>query len=397
QEGHDCLALCPVVLHHVSPGQFRAEMLRRGIEVSETGPGLFHYRDGAVEVHGLPRIFDRAVRSEFLAEQLSRFQPDVVLVSASPATYLLESALRAAPGRVVYLAHGHHDLPFGPSAQDIDLEKSRLLRCTRAVVAVSRYEQIYLREHGGVESILLHFPAYGDGPFPAMGCFDRGSVTLMKGSISKGVDLFLQLAREFPDQEFNLIRWSLGATTETKIGQLANVHLVDPADDVDEIYRGTKITLMPSMVVETFGLVAVESMLRGIPVLASDLGGLPEAKLGVDWVLPIQPAAFRNGDYVSAEQDIAPWRDALSLMLSDRIAYERCSAESRAAADHFVAPLSARPFEDLFRSFQNHRPRASRPQARSIAVVDPFDAGHLLAVELGRRGHSCIAVISNGH
>src|SRR5262249_25551141 len=36
-------------------------------------------------------------------------------------------------------------------------------------------------------------------------------------------------------------------------------------------------------------------------------------------------------------------------------------------------------------------------QARSIAVVDPFDAGHLLAVELGRRGHSCIAVISNGH
>ena len=47
----------------------------------------------------------------------------------------------------------------------------------------------------------------------------------------------------------------------------------------------TRILLVPSLWGEAFGLVVVEAMLRGIPVLASNVGGLVEAKLGVDYIL----------------------------------------------------------------------------------------------------------------
>ena len=78
-------------------------------------------------------------------------------------------------------------------------------------------------------------------------------------------------------------------------------------------------------------------------------------------------------------------------MLSDRSEYDRCSEASRAAASHFVAGIDVRPFEDLFRTVRSQR--SSQP----VAVVDPFDAGYLLAQELVRREYSCISIVSSPH
>ncbi len=46
----------------------------------------------------------------------------------------------------------------------------------------------------------------------------------------------------------------------------------DPADFYPAVFANTKMLLMPSLWFESFGLVAVEAMLNGIPVLASDRG-----------------------------------------------------------------------------------------------------------------------------
>lgn len=47
--------------------------------------------------------------------------------------------------------------------------------------------------------------------------------------------------------------------------------------DIRDIYRRTKILLVPSQWQESFGRVVIEAMHNGIPVIASDIGGLPEA------------------------------------------------------------------------------------------------------------------------
>lgn len=47
-------------------------------------------------------------------------------------------------------------------------------------------------------------------------------------------------------------------------------------DHIDSVFAGVEILVIPSIRQESFGRVAVEAMARGIPVIATDCGGLPE-------------------------------------------------------------------------------------------------------------------------
>lgn len=88
--------------------------------------------------------------------------------------------------------------------------------------------------------------------------------------------------------------------------------------------------------------------------MASDSGGLPEAKLGVDYVLPVRQIEYyerRLNDRmlpvpVVPEQDISPWLEALQHLLLDRAWYEQLSTASREAALVFVSNVGVEPFED---------------------------------------------------
>ena len=128
---------------------------------------------------------------------------------------------------------------------------------------------------------------------------------------------------------------------------MPNVTILEPADDIGPILEGTRILLAPSLWPESFGYVVIEAMLRGIPVLASDIGGLPEAKLGVDYLLPVTPARHHEGRCVSPPQDLGPWNAALDELLTSRPTYERCARESQDAALRFHAGVDARHFEAL--------------------------------------------------
>ena len=68
--------------------------------------------------------------------------------------------------------------------------------------------------------------------------------------------------------------------------KLPNVQFLPNARNIDDVLTRTSILLMPSLWYEGFGLIVMESMLRGIPVVASDSGGLTEAKRGTGYVIP---------------------------------------------------------------------------------------------------------------
>jgi glycosyltransferase involved in cell wall biosynthesis len=66
-----------------------------------------------------------------------------------------------------------------------------------------------------------------------------------------------------------------------------------PEDDLALAYRAATLTVVPTVALEGFGLVAAESLAAGTPVLATPVGGLPEVlhDLSPDLVLPAAGAA----------------------------------------------------------------------------------------------------------
>lgn len=359
RQGHECLVLSRA-LTSSSDGprnmqQFAGEMKARGTTFQEVEPNVFSYKYERVEVEAL-NFSSPEEQRDYLIRRLKAMKPDWIFVTDDKRRSMLKMATEAAPSRVILLLQTIIQLPFGPLAVDKNPEFAELVKAARAIIVISNFMKRYIHDHAGLDAFLLPMPVYGTGPFPDLSGFDRGYVTMINPCELKGVSIFIGLAREFPDIEFAAVpTWGADQDLIDRLQALPNVRILKPADDIEGILGQTRILLVPSLWPETFGYVVPEAMLRGIPVLASNVGGLPEAKLGVDYVLPVVPGEFRAGGFVSPPQDLAPWSQALGELLSDEGGYRRCSQLSRQAAHDFVATASVARFETLLNQLAEDR------------------------------------------
>ena len=62
----------------------------------------------------------------------------------------------------------------------------------------------------------------------------------------------------------------------TRARGIADVHWLGPRDDIPDLFADADLVVVPSTEPEPYGLVAVEALASGAPLLASDAGGLPE-------------------------------------------------------------------------------------------------------------------------
>jgi glycosyltransferase involved in cell wall biosynthesis len=107
-------------------------------------------------------------------------------------------------------------------------------------------------------------------------------------------------------------------------------------DDVRSILRRWAVFAQPSLF-EGFGVSALEAMAEGLPVVATDVGGLPE--LVLDGV---------TGSLVPAH-DPARLAEALRMLLLDPAARARLGASARSrAAEHFSVPRMAAEVESVY-------------------------------------------------
>jgi glycosyltransferase involved in cell wall biosynthesis len=84
-----------------------------------------------------------------------------------------------------------------------------------------------------------------------------------------------------------------------------------------EVYRETALLLAPSQWNEAFGRVLLEAQVSGIPVVASRVGGIPEALHSGAILLPPSESPAR-------------WAEAVEGVLSDPAACQRLSEAARA-------------------------------------------------------------------
>ena len=326
-----------------------------------------------IVIHG---VRDLARRTPVLREHIQDFKPDWVLVSSEDVAHtLLREAFAVAADRLVYLAHTPQWYPFGPASWHPDKHATEIIQQARAVVAIAKTTAAYIQQHGGAQAEVIHPPMYGQPPWPHFGSFGSGFVLMINPSVVKGISIFLELARRFPHVEFaGLAGWGTTSADRREMDSLPNVRVLDPVADIDEALAQARLLLMPSLWFEGFGLITMEAMLRGLPVIASDAGGLVEAKQGTGFVIPVRPiekfvAVFDEAHMprpVDVPQDIGPWEHALEQLLTDEHLYWREAEASRHAAEQFVSGLRASDFGDLLGRLTHGNPAPS-PEQRKLS------------------------------
>jgi surfactin synthase thioesterase subunit/glycosyltransferase involved in cell wall biosynthesis len=373
QRGHRCVVVSAAI------GGADETILKDGIEIRS--------------------IHDFARRSAILKDHIRDVQPDWVLVSSEDLSHvLLREAEQAAPQKLIYLAHTPQFYPFGPESWNPDKKATETIRRARVVVAIGDHMAGYIRQHTSADAHVIHPPIYGAPSRGPIDTSNRRLVLMINPCLVKGIDIFTGVAGRFPDVPFAaLIGWGTTTADKERLARIPNVRLLSSVPDIDDVLNQTRVLLMPSIWYEGFGLIVMEAMLRGVPVIASNSGGLMEAKEGTGYVIPVRPVERYLPEFdethmpipVRAEQDLAPWEAALRELLTDSRAYDQEVKRSLTRATTFVSGLNAADFEDLL--VRNLQPALRILLAQNSHYYPSHGGGdksnRLLMEALAARGH----------
>ena len=369
--GHRCFVVTRIDRFGKEGAQgFAAELAARDVETEPVEYGV-RYRLGGVDI--IAATHSPSFRAFFVAEK-NAFRPDVIIASTDdPAQLLLEAALEDPRAATVFLARATVALPFGPDAAFTSTEKTEFLRRADAVIGVSEYVASYMRDCSGIPAIHVPIALPEPGPHPQVGSFDNQFVTLVNPCAVKGLVVFLALAEAMPHLDFAAVpTW--GATSDDlhRIKRHPNITILPKVDRINDLLARTRVLLVPSLWTEARSRLVVEAMLAGVPVIASNLGGLPEAKMHVPYILPLRPiegySHKLNEQMVPVAlvppQDIGPWQEALHRLTSDHAHWEDLARLSRSTALAYAEATTIEPFERFISSL----PRKSRSGAAVIAT-----------------------------
>jgi surfactin synthase thioesterase subunit/glycosyltransferase involved in cell wall biosynthesis len=378
-----------------------AELRKRGIEPDTSDGTMARFQLHGVDV--LTLSMSPHLRPFFQA-QIDEFDPDIIVTSTDdPGQLLFGLAVKAPRARVVYLVRATIAVPFGPDSSMVSATKTEALKRADGVVGVSHYVANYVREWSGLDAVHVPISLLDPGSnFPELGHWDNPYVSMVNPCAVKGISIFLQIADLMSEVQFAAVPlWGTQKAELEELRMRPNIHLIGPYDNMDDLLRQTSIMLVPSIWAEARSRVVLESMSRGIPVLASDVGGLHEAKLGVPYLVRVKPIVRYMPSLDSnmvpiadvPPQDAGPWVEILTDLLHSRSRWEDLARSSRKAALQYAENLTVEPFEKYLLDLLQKPKRTHAPQPVKPALTD--DKRRLLALRVKQRASGTRTESSN--
>lgn len=205
-------------------------------------------------------------------QYLEQFQPDACLLQAE-GYFECWKALQKYPQckTFLYVQNGYELQRF----QNQSIQLPHLL-------SNSQFIQTKVKLENKLDSHLL-YPAIDARRYlrdkPADKNKELFTVLFVNPVPVKGLEVFLRIAEELKEVHFlTLEGWSpISQTLFDKFQSMGNVSYLPKTWNMKHIYEKVDLLIAPSQWEEAFGRVIVEAHASGVPTLASDIGGLPEA------------------------------------------------------------------------------------------------------------------------
>jgi glycosyltransferase involved in cell wall biosynthesis len=169
-------------------------------------------------------------------------------------------------------------------------------------------------------------------------------VTFVNPQPAKGAFVFariaLELGRRRPDILLLVVEGRGRAAdwlgrAKLDLSRLRNLHRMASTPDPRDFYRVSRLMLMPSLERESFGRVAVEAMLNGVPVLATDRGALPEVLGDAGHVLEIPAHHTPRSPQAPTAAEVEPWVERVIGLWDDPALWLGASLAARRRAGAF--------------------------------------------------------------
>jgi len=141
-------------------------------------------------------------------------------------------------------------------------------------------------------------------------------------SEEKGVETIIHIAKLLPDVKFKIVGRGPDSEYLHRLAHgMNNVEFLGfrMGDELQQLYKGACAVLLPSRVHEVFPLITLEAMALGKPLIASNVGGIPEIVLD------------RQTGFLVHPTDIRGWTEAILRLFHDRQLHLQLS---RAARSH---------------------------------------------------------------
>lgn len=277
-------------------------------------------------------------------------KPDVIVsYGSSNFTNILQNiARRHCKKFVFYLANA-------------EFTHDRLFRASDIFVCPSHFLAEYYKTKFNINPFVIRSsvtPEHSAGNFSLPEIRKTGFVTLINPCPEKGLTLFWRLAKaagiKRPDITFLAVegrssRNQLNAKN-LDIASESNVWWLPNQNDMGAVYRRTSILVFPSFWQEAAGRVIAEAQLNGIPVLASNRGGIPEQLNGGGFLFDIPVRCKSNYWAVPTESETEPWLDTIIKLTDNDEAYRQASIRARKAAEYFLPERRKKDVVEFFQS-----------------------------------------------
>lgn len=183
-----------------------------------------------------------------------------------------------------------------------------------------------------------------------------GFITMVNPSFLKGAPLFVRMvltaARKRPDLTFLAVEGRMTdhewAQTGLDLAQQPNLWWVPNQQEMRRVYSRTSILVSPTFGLEAAGRVVIEAQLAGIPVLASNHGGLPEMLNGGGFLFDIPQRYRERWTIVPEESVVQPWLQTIEQLIDNQSAYLEASRRAVQASSHQHPDEASKRIFELF-------------------------------------------------